>query len=78
MMSSQIYPIRIHEKSQDFICRSEQVKKCNFLPEGSGEELQKSLFNNFKEPLKEKKEEKIQEKPIWSVKNVKKFADTYR
>ena len=30
------------------------VKKCNFLPEGSGEELQKSLFNNFKEPLKEK------------------------
>ena len=55
-MSSQIYPIRIHEKSRDFICPA--VKKCNFLPEGSGEELQKSLFDNFKEPLKEKNERK--------------------
>ena len=34
------------------------VKKCNFLPESSGEELQKSLFNNFKEPLKEKNKRK--------------------
>ena len=33
------------------------VKKCN-LTEGSGEELQKSLFDNFEEPLKEKNERK--------------------
>ena len=34
------------------------VKKCNFLPEGSGEELQKSFFDNIKESLKEKNERK--------------------
>ena len=61
-MSSQIYPIRIQEKSRETQgILFAAVKKCNFLPEGSGEELQKSLFNNFKEPLKEKKEKEIQE-----------------